>query len=69
MSADVVVREFTSEVEAALAAATLKANGIHAMLRTVGSGFHTTFAGRTAVVTGAEDLARARSLLDTTAKP
>jgi len=69
MSAEAVVREFPSEVEAALAAATLKANGIHAVLLSVGTGFHLSFAGRTAVVTHAEDVARARSLLDASAKP
>jgi hypothetical protein len=63
MSSVAVVREFSSEVEASLAAAMLKAKGIHTELCPVGSGL--SFAGRTAVIASAEDVARARALLDT----
>jgi hypothetical protein len=60
-----VVREFNSEVEASLAAATLRANGIRVELRAAGSGWHTSLAGRTAVIARAEDVSRARAILDT----
>jgi hypothetical protein len=67
MSADAVVREFTNEAEAALAAAVLEANGIRAELRGVRMWYHTTMAGPTAVMVRSEDVAQARHLLDTPA--
>ncbi|MGH7617734.1 MAG: putative signal transducing protein [Gemmatimonadaceae bacterium] len=69
MSPEAIVREFQSEAEAALAAAALRANGIHVEMRSAGMDFfHTSMAGRTVVVARAEDVARARQLLDTPAR-
>jgi hypothetical protein len=62
--ADTVVREFPSEAEAALAAAVLSANGIHAELRAAKMWYHTTLAGPTTLMARAEDVVRARELLD-----
>jgi hypothetical protein len=67
MDAEAVVREFKSEAEAALAAAVLEANGIHAEVVSAGFGFHTMMAGRSTVIARTGDIARARELLDTSA--
>jgi len=65
MTDPVVLTEFRSEVEASLAAATLKANGIHADTRPAGRGFHTSLSGTTAILVDQADVARARQLLST----
>jgi hypothetical protein len=64
MSLRAVVREFGSEAEAAIAAAALRANGIAAETQSAGVGFHTSMAGRTAVVVRESEVDRARALLD-----
>jgi hypothetical protein len=66
MSFRSVVREFRSEAEAAIAAATLRANGIDADTTAVGfgMGFHTSMAGPTAVTAPSRDLDRAKAILD-----
>jgi hypothetical protein len=66
MSREAIVCEYASEAEATLAAASLRANGIHAEVQAAGMGlFHTSMAGRSLLVARAEDVARARKLLDT----
>ena len=66
MSQRAVVREFGSEVEASIAVAVLRAHGIDADTKAIGFsiGFSTTMAGPTAVVVSADDIARARMVLD-----
>lgn len=67
MSEWAVVREFRSEVEAALAVATLRANGIDAdttKAARFGIGALTSMAGPTAVTAPARDVDRARAVLD-----
>jgi hypothetical protein len=70
MDAEVSLREFGSEVEAEIAAAALRANGIRAETRP-GSGIpanlRTTLAGPTVVLVSAEDVERANEILDTPA--
>lgn len=69
MSRRTIVREFGSEAEAAVAAATLRANGIDADLRPSGYavGMTGAFGGPTAVVADVFDVDRARELLNTSA--
>lgn len=66
MPQQAMVREFASEAEAALAAATLRAHGIHADTAPAafGLGWNTTMAGPTTVVVPAHEIDRARALLD-----
>jgi len=66
MSLRAVVREFRSEAEAALAAATLRANGIDAdtTASRFGISFTTTMAGPTAVSAPSGEIDRARAVLD-----
>jgi hypothetical protein len=61
-----VVREFRSEAEAALAVATLRANGIDAETKPASSSvaFLTSMAGPTVVTAPEGDIDRARALLD-----
>jgi len=65
-----VVREFRSEAEAALAAATLRANGIDAdtSASRLGISFTATMAGPTAVTAPSHDVDRARAVLDRLSK-
>jgi hypothetical protein len=70
MDAEVSLREFRSEVEAEVAAAALRANGIPAETRpgyTNLSTIPTTLAGPTVVCVSAEDVERATEILDTPA--
>jgi hypothetical protein len=71
MSTEVILRRFGSEVEAALAVATLHANRIHSEVRSDSSsrGYHTSLAGPCIVVVEAKDVVRARQLLDTPFAP
>jgi hypothetical protein len=64
MTSACVIREYPSEPEAAIAAAVLRANGIHAELRSAHGSFGTTLATTTAVVVSAEHVKRAQAVLE-----
>jgi len=68
MSREAIVREFNSEVEASLAVAVLRANGIDAVTRPADLAVRTSLARQTAVIVRAEEVARARALLDSPAR-
>ena len=68
MSREAIVREFNSEVEASLAVAVLRANGIDAVTRPADLAVRTSLARRTAVIVRAEEVARATALLDSPAR-
>ena len=68
MSREAIVREFNSEVEASLAVAVLRANGIDAVTRPADLAVRTSLARQTAVIVRAEEVARATALLDSPAR-